>query len=495
MAKTPRKKHGKWPYVFKDRKTTSYQLSYYDHDGVERSKSFPKATGIGGAKEWSDAYVAAERLGNDSLRRFLLDLDAAEADAENAGRTAGQLLQAYFAAIAPWQVGGVAKTTFYSYKAIANRHLLGKAGMTPKGGTTPPLKHAVDLAKRPAADFNTPAAPRAWRTAMERAHVPGPTRARAWKVLSSALTWAAEAEAVPEIETNGCILATARRGAQRRSERRGGTGEGAGRSLQRQRRRGSAVRAWALSPKAVELVRVQLLRRTQQRDPLLPLRDALITSLQYGLCLRDQEIYALRFRCFETHDPDLVAVEEVLTWDQLDEGKTSGSARDAYCPSLLREEVGRWKLALRKAGHRTRDTDFVIPGDLGGSYRGALIGILDPATGARHYSSNQAKKFGPKYFAPAVRAVAEAEPNFSDILGATPYALRRGGISLRLRTESATTVAESAGTSLAMIDKHYAFELKDLDRHRRLPMDEEWRLARAEVEAEHGSGPYLRVVA
>jgi integrase len=492
MAKKPRKKHDKWPYVFKDGKTKSYQLSFYDHDGVERSKSFPKATGIGGAKEWADAYVQAERLGKDSLRRFLLDLDAAEADAENSGRVVAQIIQLYLAHVAHWQVGGLAPPTFYSYKGMANRHLLGKEGKSPTGETTPALKHSLEVANRPARDFNSPAAPRAWRTAMERAHVPGPTIDRAWKVLSSALTWAAKAEDVPEIETNGCILATVRRGGQRRSQRRGGTGEGSGRS--RQRRRGAAVRAWALSPKAVELIRVQQLRRVNQRDALLPLRDALITTLQYGLCLRDQEVYGLRWRCCdatELDDPELVVVDEVLTWNQLDEGKTSGSARETHCPSLLREELTRWKVALRKAGHGTRDVDFVIPGDLGGEG----IGILDPLTGARHYSSNMAKKFGPKYFAPAVRAVAENDSKYADLLGATPYALRRGGISLRLRTEDAQIVADSCGTSLAMLDKHYAFALKDLDRLRRLPMDEEWRLARAEVEAEHGSGPYLRIVA
>jgi nickel/cobalt transporter (NiCoT) family protein len=45
-----------------------------------------------------------------------------------------------------------------------------------------------------------------------------------------------------------------------------------------------------------------------------------------------------------------------------------------------------------------------------------------------------------------VRAVAE-HPAFARILGATPYALRRGGIWLRLRSEDPQTVASECGTS------------------------------------------------
>lgn len=498
----PWRKTGKWPYTYKDGTRKSYQVGFYDHNGVERSKSFPRVKGVGGADDWMKEYVQAERRGPESLRRFLLDLDAAEANPEKSGRTMGEVIQPYFAAVAPWKVKGLAPSTFNVNRHIANRHLLGKPGKTPKGDTLPPLNYSVKLANRPAADFNDPAAPRSWLTDMERAGVSDSVRQRAWKVLSGVLTWAAKSEDIPEIVTNGCILATERRGARRRSERRGGTGQSSSRP--RQRRRGAAVRSWALSPMAVELVRLHLSRRVIQRDPLLPMRDATITALQYGLCLRDQEVYGMRWRCLdatELDDPELVVIEEVLTWDQLDEGKTSDSVRETHCPSLLREDLKVWKLALRKAGYSTRDVDFVIPGDLGGDYFDPKtksfrpIGILDPASGTRHYSSNMAKKFNSKFFKPAVKTVAESSAKYADILGATPYALRRGGISLRLRTEDAQIVAEECGTCLQMLDKHYAFALKDLDRLKRRPMDEEWRLARAAVEEQYGGKPRLRVVA
>ncbi len=79
------------------------------------------------------------------------------------------------------------------------------------------------------------------------------------------------------------------------------------------------------------------------------------------------------------------------------------------------------------AGHPARDADFIIPGDLteGGE------GVLDPATGAVHLSRAQAKKWGDRRFRPAVQAVAQ-RAEFARIIDASPYSLRRGGISLRL---------------------------------------------------------------
>jgi hypothetical protein len=80
--------------------------------------------------------------------------------------------------------------------------------------------------------------------------------------------------------------------------------------------------------------------------------------------------------------------------------------------------------------------------------------------------------------AEAVAQVAEM-PEFADILGATPYALRRGGISLRLRAEDPQTVAKECGTSLKMLSAHYAFAIDDLRRFEPRPVDVEWRAARA----------------
>lgn len=90
---------------------------------------------------------------------------------------------------------------------------------------------------------------------------------------------------------------------------------------------------------------------------------------------------------------------------------------------------------------------------------------------------------------PAVTKVAE-QPEFFQILGATPYALRRGGISLRLRTEDPQTVASECGTSLQMLSAHYAFAIEDLRQHGPRPVDVEWRAARAARAAQADSKPH-----
>ena len=87
----------------------------------------------------------------------------------------------------------------------------------------------------------------------------------------------------------------------------------------------------------------------------------------------------------------------------------------------------------------------MIPGDLTAGH-----GIREAKTDACHLSKSQAKTWGPDCLTPVVQAVAE-RPEFAPILGATtPYALRRGGISLRLRTEDPQIVASECGTSLKM---------------------------------------------
>jgi hypothetical protein len=61
------------------------------------------------------AYSAAERRGPGSLRRFLLDLDAREANAID-GRTLGEVVELYFALDAdPRLQGGLAPQTFWQF--------------------------------------------------------------------------------------------------------------------------------------------------------------------------------------------------------------------------------------------------------------------------------------------------------------------------------------------------------------------------------------------
>ena len=106
-----------------------------------------------------------------------------------------------------------------------------------------------------------------------------------------------------------------------------------------------------------------------------------------------------------------------------------------------------------KDGYSTAADDFLLRGDLGG--HGAPDG---------HMTANQAHWPG-KYFTPAIRKVAQEWPDeHGDIIGATPYSLRRGMISLRIRAgEDRQAIAKQCGTSVEMLDRNYSFAIEDLE--------------------------------
>jgi hypothetical protein len=459
----PWKKKSAWPYVAKSGRK-SYALGFYDHDKASRSRSFPS---VRHARAWTDDYITAERRGKDSLRRYLLDLDAKEANTAEA-RTIAEVLELYLAVSAhPSNEGGLAPSTYERYEWTIGCHLLGKPRRTLRGGLRPAPRHAVKVAAMPAMRFSAPQAPRAWREDMLLAGVPKPTRDHAWSVFSAALSWAAASQLVPEIQTNGCGLANEQRVNRRRSMRRGGTGH-----ARAGRRSGLAVASWALSPQAVEAIRAEILGTA--RIEILAHRDATVVALQYGLAARNQEVWALRW---ESLDDEFAWIFEILSSGQLEEwGKTEHSTmRRTALPSLLQEDLSEWRLALQWAGRPVRDCDFIIPGDLANP----RYGVRDPITGACHFSAGQASSWGERFFTPAVKRAAQ-HPEFASILGATPYALRRGGISLRVRAEDPQTVASERGTSLKMLSEHYAYAIADLRRNGSRAADVEWRAARAE---------------
>jgi integrase len=304
------------------------------------------------------------------------------------------------------------------------------------------------------------------------AGVSKPTRDQAWSVLSAALSWAASSHLVPEVQTNGCGLANEPRVNRRRSMRAGGTGYAPA-----PRRRGLGVASWALSPQAVEAIRAQMLLQVHGRHEIMAHRDAMVVGLQYGLGARNQEVWGLRWASLAG---EFAWVMEVLSSGQLTEwGKTEHSTqRRTALPGVLREDLDEWRAALRYAGHPARELDFIIPGDLSGPEHG----VSDARTGACHFSENQARSWGARFFTPVVEKVAQ-RPEFLPILGATPYSLRRGGISLRLRAEDPQTVASECGTSLKMLSDHYAFAIEDLRRYGPRPVNVEWRAARLQQQA------------
>jgi hypothetical protein len=458
----PWPKRSAWPYLAKNGRR-SYQVGFYDHDKRERTRTFPS---VRHARAWMSDYMTAERRGADSLRRFLLDLDAKEAN-EAEGRTIAQVLELFLELDAhPRNQEGVAPSTYALYKSVLSCHLLGKPRHQPGNKRKlAPAPYAVAIAQIPASCFNEPQAPRAWREQMREAGVPAQTRLHAWRVLSSALSWAARSPKVAEIQTNGCKLAREPIISRRRSARTGGTGYTPA-------ARARPLPSWALSPQAVEAIRAQILLHPAPGKAILAHRDAAIVSLQYGMASRNQELWGLRWSSL---DGEFVWVTEVLSNGQLLQwGKTEHSTRRRTAmPSILREDLEQWRAILTQSAHPVRDIDFIIPGYLANPRHG----VREAETGACHFSKYQAKAWGADRFTPAVRAVAQ-RPEFARILGATPYALRRGGISLRLRTEDPQTVAGECGTSLKMLSDHYSFPIEDLRQHEPRPADIEWRAAR-----------------
>jgi hypothetical protein len=339
-----------WPRVGRGGRK-SYIVGYYDHERVERSKTFASASGVGSARDWMRDYCAAERRGPDSLERFLRDLDAQQANAVD-GRTLGKVVAMYFALDAdPELEGGLARATFASYQTTANGHILGRPMHNNKHEVIGRQKYATWLAAQPVGAFNEPHAPRQYRDMMRQAGQPQTRIKDSWKVLSAALSWAAGSHEVPEIHTNGCILANERTTNRRRSVRARGTGAGS-----HGRRRRSKTQSWALSPQAVEAIREQMLARVgtgrpgNRRDPILPRRDAIIASLLYGLGARPQEIWGMRWTSVSE---TFAEVLEVISWGELDEyGKTSNSTeRRPTVPALLWEDLTGWRADLRAWGH------------------------------------------------------------------------------------------------------------------------------------------------
>jgi integrase len=252
----------------------------------------------------------------------------------------------------------------------------------------------------------------------------------------------------------------------RRASRRAGTGATPQASPGKRR---DDLASWALSPLAVERIRLVMLERLEQRSPILALRDATAVSVQYGLGMRNQEIWALTIGDVAGRR---ATVREVLSYGALDAGKTEGATGPSRRPpidALLADDLTAWTTALAAHGYPTAADDFLLRGDLGG--HGAPDG---------HMTGNQAHKWPGKYFTPAVRKVAEEWPDeHGDIIGATPYSLRRGMISLRIRAgEDRQAIAKQCGTSVEMLERSYSFAIEDLEDEGPQPAEEERLRAR-----------------
>ncbi len=202
-----------------------------------------------------------------------------------------------------------------------------------------------------------------------------------------------------------------------------------------------------------------MLHEAEKRKEILAQRDAMVLSLQYGLCARNQEVWGLRWSSLQG---EFAWVLEVPSNGRLDEwGKTAHSTqRRTAVPTILQEDLTMWRQTLSAAGHPTRALDFIIPGDLAGREHGTP----DPRSGACRFSESQARAWDQRFFTPAVEKAAEQPEMFAisrrdPLLAAPrrhlPAPTRRGSTNRRQRAAPAcgcspTTTPTRPRTSAAM---------------------------------------------
>lgn len=454
--KAPWPRTGGWPYQGK--RGRSWQLGYRDANGKAHARSFQTREL---ALDWKRGYIEAERHG--ALAAFIAaGKRRPVADAQVA---LGEMLLDWLSSDAhPSSPGGLAPATWASYRSVISRHILGNPVMRllKRTGEQVQVRPAIApldvedptrgyaIGRLPLAAFADARTLKAWVAGMRAADVGEATEARAFKVLSAALSWAVESSFWP-IDANGATLMQRRRGMRRASRR---PGSGAKPRLARKRR--ASLAAWALSPLAAERIRLAMLTRTKRRGELLALRDATAVAIQYGLGMRNQEIWALTFADL---DGSRASVRAVLSQGVLDAGKTDGATSVLRRPpidTVLREQLDAWREALAAHGYPTGPDAFVLRGDLAGH-----------GAGAGHMSGAQAHSWARKHFTPAVNTVAERFPaKHGAIRGATPYSLRRGMISLRIRAgEDRQLIAKQCGTSVEMLERSYSFAIEELEDH------------------------------
>lgn len=460
------KTHG-WPRQGK--RGSTWQLGFRDHDGKERSRSF-RTKQL--AQAWKKAYVEAER--HSRLREFLLGTDAPEVQPDDT--PLAELIAEWLVTDAhPELPNGMSPAGWGTYRSVASRHILGNPIERHLKKTDevfevqpaiPPLgeKGGYAVGHLPVTEFTTGRTLIRWVKAMRDAGVSKPTETKAWTVMSAALSWAVEDERWP-VETNGCLIAARNRGTRRYKS---ATAQAERDANTRKQRANTA--AWALSPLAVERIRIVMLERIKQERHLFAVRDATAVAIQYGLGMRNQEIWALSFGDLAGNR---ARVREVIASGKRDtRGKTeqaTGSTRNPPIDKFLKADLRAWVRMLDEAGFPTGPTDFVLRGDLAGF--GATEG---------HMSASQIHSWGTKYFTPAANVVAKRWPeDHGDIIGATPYSLRRGMISLRIRAgEDRQVIAEECGTSVQMLEDSYSFVIKELKEYGPRPVLEERQRAR-----------------
>ena len=347
----PWKKHGGWPY--EGRRGKSWQLGYRDHEGRVRAKSFKTKSDAG---VWSKGYIKADRQGR--LREFLLGSDAPEVQPDTT--PVGELILDWLATDAhPDSPGGLARSTWDSYRSVASRHVIGNPveRELKKTGEIVEVEPAIKplgqqggyaIGRIPAVQFETADVLKRWVQGNAQG---GRERLGRGEGMEGALVRSLvgcrgrQLAALDERLSDDAAAARYATGLPS-CRHRSGPPACVGQAPRRSRVVGAV-------PLAVERIRLVMLERLDQRSPLLALRDATVVSVQYGLGMRNQEVWALTLGDVAGRR---ASVREVLSYGALDAGKTEGATGPSRRPpidALLADDLVAWKAAL--AGARISD--------------------------------------------------------------------------------------------------------------------------------------------
>ena len=391
-----------------------FSVGYTDETGRSRTRGgFRARKGKAGCDQWIAQYRVAEAQGLSALARFLND--AVRGPGPNRGQEPllDEVMARWLYESRPESNDGLATSTYISYLQTYRKHIR-------------PL-----LGDRPISDFERAAPAVELRGHLTAAGIGNPTITRSRAVLSSCVAWAAENEI---IAANGVRLMTPRK---RRSTRYINEPQ---RRRQRDDQSGQEA-AKALTPGAAASV-VYELRTAPRSTERVRRLDSTMSEFQYLTGCRNQDRYGLRWG--DVADGTIEFVE-VVSSGRLNSGKVRASDRTVPTNPRLELSLSDWRVFLKGEGIPVEWDDFIFPG----------------SAPEGHQSEAQIKRWGNKRFKPACRRVAAREPRLARLGDATPYSLRRGHISMRLRGgEDEALVARQCGTSIQMLRNHYQREIE-----------------------------------
>lgn len=221
----------------------------------------------------------------------------------------------------------------------------------------------------------------------------------------------------------------------------------------------------AFSPLQIEQLRAQMMKRTNQRAAILPLRDAVLVGLCGYEGLRPGEALYLRWG----HLGKKLTIEGAVSLGEENIGGKNSLSRklaiqDATCEDLE---------AYRVACGNPKDDQLMFPGDDEGSY----------------WTDDAYRYWRRATFKRAVTDLAKSNKWWKRFSGAVPYDLRRSAASLKIRAgEPQTDIAKDMGHGVETMYRHYASAIEDMEGEKPVPVAKAIAAARKKVWGA-GTGP------